>query len=458
MLSASKIFIKKSFTPGVSPSASQLEYGELAINLADKKIFFKDTDDNVSFLEQTPYTNLSILSSIVSINGNNTVSGVYSNALGGYNNDISGSGSTTINGENNDVSGDFAVIVNGLNNTISVNGDYGVILGGKSNTLNHQESFIIGSNITSHLSGLVYVNNLSATGKVYGDGSELTGIVAGDTEATTLVRTNSGYWDSVYNTVQSNSATNWSYRGTDLKALSANWEDAYSYVSSTSASLVLTSDSRLSDSRTPTAHKTTHAIGGSDVLTPADIGAISNTTFNSVSGNWQSTYTTVLGQSAQWASNVDVGVRALTGNWDSTYTTVNSNSANWQSTYTTVQANSATTWNYQGTDLKNLSSNWESTYTTVYSNSASWTSSTTTTSATQFLARVANADSVNLNRGDVVYTFGAIGDVMSVKKASNTSDLTSARTLGFVNETKFCNTILQKVKKFVKAIFYRKFI
>ena len=167
MLSASKIFIKRSLVSGVTPSVPQLEYGELAINLADKKIFFKDATNNISSIDQTPYTYLESLSSVRVVDGNNTVTGVYSSVLGGYNNDISGSGSTVTNGENNDIDGDFAFISNGLNNTIGVDGDYGAILGGQNNTLNHQESFILGSNITSHLSGFTYVNNLSSTNNIH---------------------------------------------------------------------------------------------------------------------------------------------------------------------------------------------------------------------------------------------------------------------------------------------------
>ena len=81
-----------------------------------------------------------------------------------------------------------------------------------------------------------------------------------------------------------------------------------------------------------------------------------------LSGDWDSTYTTVSANSADW-----FGV-----DYDDTW--LISPSANWESTYTTVSANSADWFgvDYDDTWLITPSANWDSTYTTVSANSASW--------------------------------------------------------------------------------------
>ena len=209
-----KILIKRSNTSGVIPALSSLEFGELGINTADGKLFTKTEINSLTSIktflnsEDQYFVFDKSLSAVNTQYGNNTITQVFGTVLGGYSNDVSGGGSTVVNGEDNDIAGDFSIIGSGLNNKISIDGDYGAILGGQNNNLNHQESFIIGSNITSHLSGFTYVNNLSVLGKIYGDGSEISGITGGSGSGIdTEVRSLTANWEGTYTTVQTNSAS-----------------------------------------------------------------------------------------------------------------------------------------------------------------------------------------------------------------------------------------------------------
>lgn len=169
----STILHKRNSISGVSPSVNSLSAGELAINTTDGKIFTKTENNSIkTFLnsEQLPYTLNSELSSINFQYGNN-----------------------------------------------SVNAPMSVILGGDNNTINHRESYILGSNITTHLSGFTYVNNISATGSYYGDGSNLKGIIAeGVSGPDTQVRSLTSNWENTYTLVQSESS-NWGGSQATLK-------------------------------------------------------------------------------------------------------------------------------------------------------------------------------------------------------------------------------------------------
>jgi hypothetical protein len=92
----------------------------------------------------------------------------------------------------------------------------------------------VGINTETPNEKLTVVGNISCTGFLYGDGSKLTGIVAGDTIATTLVRTNSANWDSVYTSVKDTSG-NWNSVYSNVNRLSSNWDSVYSTTSTLSS-------------------------------------------------------------------------------------------------------------------------------------------------------------------------------------------------------------------------------
>ena len=173
---------------------------------------------------------------------------------------------------------------------------------------------------------------------------------------------NSNNWNSVYSTVQSNSASNWNYQGSDLKALSANWQNTYTVYSTNSASYA------------------TQSHVGSNFL-PLTGGTITGgLTSSTLHVNNQFSVSTGLATLFIEAGRVGINTEAPTevltvvGNASATGTffASNGNSDNWNSSYNTVQSNSATNWNYQGTDLKDLSASWQNTYTDYSTNSASY--------------------------------------------------------------------------------------
>jgi hypothetical protein len=56
-----KVLIKKSSVPSKVPQPNDLEFGELAINYADGKLYYKNASNNIESFEQTLFiTNLSV--------------------------------------------------------------------------------------------------------------------------------------------------------------------------------------------------------------------------------------------------------------------------------------------------------------------------------------------------------------------------------------------------------------
>jgi hypothetical protein len=402
------ILIKRSEISGVKPPLSSLDLGELGVNTADGKLFLKTEVNSVTSIktflnnDDQYFTFDKTLSSVNTQYGNNTVTEIFGSVLGGYNNNISGGASTVVNGEDNDISGNFSLIGTGLNNKINIDGDYSFIAAGSENLINHSNVFVLGSGLSSHASNFTYVNNLSATGRIYANGIEITGDGVGS-GSDTEVRSLTSNWESTYTSVKTNCA---------------NWDAAYEISTAYQAisSTFLTSET---DSQQLTFNETTKDLSisngntvslsalsvGTSVFDPEKFVFVGNgiTTTYSISGTNNSTNAatievfvnnvrqepeisyTLLSDVVQFTHVPTLSSRIVILNSNFSGTVSNGGSSNidpssisnWDSVYTTVQANSASYWDYQGTDIKALTGNFDSTFTTVQTNSASWFNSKT---------------------------------------------------------------------------------
>jgi hypothetical protein len=179
------------------------------------------------------------------------------------------------------------------------------------------------------------------------------------------------------------------YDGTDVKDLTANWQNTYTNLSAINN--VVITDVLLYD---------VLSWGGSEwvnrtLIYPApvtvhnDLNYIQGGTTNeyyhlslSDYNNTLSVYSTVQSNSATWTGGGGGSdVSGLSASWQNTYTSFSVQSANNASVYSTVNANSATAWNYQGTDVKSLTANWQNTYTNFSTQSANNTSVYSTVNA-----------------------------------------------------------------------------
>ena len=272
---------------------------------------------------------------------------------------------------------------------------------------------------------------------------------------------NSDQWNAAFAAVQSNSATAWNYQGTDVKALSSNWQAAYTSLTSTSANW--------NDTRNTVQNNSATTWNPAGVYLPLSGGTVSGpsrfdsnvTIFGNLSCSGTQTFQNTIFSTtsavsvvhtgsgpALWVGNngtgdiasfydidqnvevlhvggnngtfPNVGVKTSTPNVDftvsgaisasSTIYSASGDSNQWNSSYNTIQTNSATTWNYQGTDVKNLTGNWQSSYTALTSTSANWNdtrSTVQTNSATTWNYQGTDVKSLTANWQNTYTTFSA---------------------------------------------------
>ena len=191
------ILIKRR-TTGQPGAPTSLSGGELAFNEVNSVLYYGSENGVIPIGGSGEYSTNTLVSSI-STNLNSIVTSVSTNL-----NSIVTSVSTNLN---TFVRSNFLNLTGGtIDGNLNVNNKITAISGlevfaNSGSTTFFVSSGVVGINTKNPNQALTVSGNISASGLIYGDGSGLTGIVAGDTEATTLVRSNSAVWQSTYNTV-----------------------------------------------------------------------------------------------------------------------------------------------------------------------------------------------------------------------------------------------------------------
>ena len=115
---------------------------------------------NFSFIGAGDTNNNPSVAGVIGGGKSNLVTGDYSFVGGGRQNEANDIYAGVVAGFNNDASGLASFIGAGENNTIAPGTADNAILGGQSNTVNHNNSFVLGSNITTVSANYTYVENL----------------------------------------------------------------------------------------------------------------------------------------------------------------------------------------------------------------------------------------------------------------------------------------------------------
>jgi hypothetical protein len=126
---------------------------------------------NFSFIGSGDTNNNPSVAAVIVGGKSNIATGDYSFIGGGRDNQTNDIYAGVVTGFNNDASGLASFIGGGEDNTITPGTQNNAILGGVNNTLNHNDSFIVGSNISSVSANFTYVENLEVVKQTIFNGS-----------------------------------------------------------------------------------------------------------------------------------------------------------------------------------------------------------------------------------------------------------------------------------------------